>query len=91
MENPKVINPESMLLQQMEGQWQKLLLLVVWKLAPEGVKISGKDIENMINQFAPDGPALASMGSQDGISFKVVSLKEGKRLAEYDATQKGKA
>ncbi len=88
----KIINPDSTIIQQLDGQWQRVAMQVIWKLARrKGVKITEKDMESLVKAFEPDGPVLLTHGYVDGIEFKLVNIKTAKRLAEYDAQMKGSA
>lgn len=81
-----VMNPEAAILQQVDGHWQKLAALLVWKLAKTGVTLTEKEI----SEFPPD-LVLLTHGHKDSIEFKMVTQDEAQRLAEYDAAQAGHA
>lgn len=80
------MNPENTMLQQSEGQWQKYLMLVLRKLAPGGVIITEKDIEEAVN--AEDYHVFIH-GHKDSIEFKLVTELEARRLAAHDRQQSG--
>jgi len=88
MNGPRVINPDSTILQQSEGHWQRYLTLVVWKLAKNGVTITNNDIERFI---AEGEQILLTHGHVDSIEFKLITADEARRIAEYDRQQRGKA
>ena len=75
-----ILNPESEILQQTEGHWQKLLALIVWKLAKQGVMITADDIM----AFGKEGLVLLTHGLPDGIEFKMVTQTEASQLIVMD-------
>lgn len=81
------INPESAMLEQSDGMWQRYMGLILLKLAPDGVTISKEDIE----AFAARGEdnVVLAHGHFDSFSFKVVTREEAIRLAEWDKNQAG--
>lgn len=81
----EILNPESTILQQVDGQWQKLLTLVVWKLAKEGVTITHADMV----QFAESKRYLLTHGHHDSIEFKLVTQAEAKQLVALDRCKEG--
>lgn len=87
----QILNPDSTVLQQMEGHWQKIATLLVWKLARAGVHITGQDMAEYGVQFAAGEAFLLTHGHHDSIELKIVSEIEARRLAEYDARFKGHA
>jgi hypothetical protein len=76
------------ILGQLEGQWEKVAALLVWKLAREkGVTITFKDME----QCHADGLVFMTWGHFDSIDFKMITPEAAKRLADHQETQKGTA
>ena len=93
--NTEVINPQSAMIQQSEGMWQKYLALVIFKLTVitkinpmKSVVVSAKEMERFDKYHAQ---CLLTHGHHDSIEFKLVDEVTAKRLAEYDATRAGKA
>lgn len=79
------INPDSEMLQQVDGQWQKLAALILWKLAgTQKVEITAADIEAMHQNFAPGMVCVFTHGKADSVAFSLVSEAEAMRLAEFD-------
>lgn len=76
-----VMNPDSVVLQQVDGMWQKLAALIVWKLAREGVTITHKDMD----EFARGDNVLLTHGHFDSIEFKIVTAEAARRIAAHDA------
>ena len=88
----KKLNPESTILQQLDGEWPKMALLLLWKLAGRNqVKLTAAEIENCINEFSPGVPVIYTHGHKDSIDFQLVDEDTAQRLATHDATMKGNA
>lgn len=87
-----IINPDSVILQQVDGHWQKLAALIVWKCVGRGtVTITAEDIQGCAAAFAPGPPTLLTHGHADSIEFRLVDEAAAKRLAEHDRTLRGRA
>ena len=82
------INPDSVILQQLDSQWQKMCMLILWKTSGRGVvKVTGEDMAKCAKEFAPGSPVIFTHGMYDAIEFSIVTEERAKALAEYDATQ----
>lgn len=82
----KVINPDSAILQQMDGHWQKLCALLVWKLARQGVTLTHEEIK----QCTSEGELiLLTHGHYDSIEFRLVTPAEAERIVAHDRTMHG--
>lgn len=67
---------------------QKLLAMVVWKLAPQGVRITVDDME----RFAAEGGVFLTHGHRDSFEFKIVTPEEAERIKSHEAaTNEGHA
>lgn len=90
--NPNTINPDSVVLQQLDAHWQKIAALIVWKLrGREPVKITAADIERFNAEFAPGQACLFTHGMSDAFEFSIVDEAAAKRIAAHDATMRGAA
>lgn len=90
--NPNNLTPDSTILQQLDGHWQKMALFLLWKLAGDKkVVLHHHDIEACAAQFAPGSPVLFTHGRVDAIEFQVIDEAAAARLAAHDATMRGKA
>ncbi len=88
----ETLNPDSTILQQLEGEWQKIVLLLLWKLVKDApVKISIDDMIALQAAFPNSMPTLLAHGHSDSFELRVISMEQAKRLAEYDANQMGTA
>lgn len=90
MKQPKIINPENTTLQLLDGHWQKICAMLVWKFAKDGTAVTAAEIEQM-NRENPQGLTLLAHGHYDNIEFKLVSQADAMRMAAWDAQQKGRA
>lgn len=90
--NNRKINPDSVILQQLDGQYQKLMMLVLYKLkGREAVKITHEEIACCMAEFAPGSPVLFCHGHSDSIEFQVIDEASAQRLAAHDAKMRGSA
>ena len=65
----------------------KFLTLVVWKLAPKGVRITAADIE----KFAKEDVVLVTLGQSDAFTFSITDRAGAARLAAHNkATNEGR-
>jgi len=81
------VNQDSVILQQLDGQWQKMAMLLLWKLAGRKVvRITGEDMARCAKEFAPGAPVVFTHGMSDAIEFSIVDEERAKAFAEYDAT-----
>jgi hypothetical protein len=77
--------PQSLMLQQVEGQWQKLLLLLLFKLAGrQPVHLTHAEIAACWAEFAPGNPTLLTQGGADRIVFQVITEAQALELAEHE-------
>jgi hypothetical protein len=86
------MNPDSVILEQVDGQWQKLAMLILWKLNGKGVvRITAEDMKACREQFEPGIPVIFTHGMSDAIEFSIVDEAQAARLAAHDATMRGAA
>jgi hypothetical protein len=84
------INPDSTVLSQIDGQWQKLAMFIIWKTVKRGhVKITAKDMEECQRAFN-NNPILFTHGMIDGFEFSIVDEEAAKRIAEHDRNMSGR-
>lgn len=92
MSNVNVMNPDSAMMQQAEGQWQKFAALMVAKyLADTGKKslhVMAADIEQFHER---DDNVLCTHGHVDSIEFKLVTPSQAATLVAYEAGMRGNA
>lgn len=92
MPNPIVMNPDSTVLQQLDGHWQKLAALILWKLAGrQMVTVSHADMERFSKEFAPEYAVIFTHGRHDAIDFQIVTVADAERIAAHDKSQRGMA
>ena len=86
-----LVNPDSVVLAQVAGYWEKLFAMLVFKLAPTGVTLTLKDMEHFRIASESGNAVLLTHGHYDSIEFKIVTQADAERLAAHDAAQKGSA
>lgn len=70
---PRILNPQGQLAKDMEGEWQKMASLILWKLSKsEPVTLSPSDIEDFMKAFAPHDPVLIVKSTAAGITFQII-------------------
>ena len=87
------VNPDSMMLRQVDGQWQKFCGLLLWKLMgrDKAAVITMADIEAMQAAFGTDQATVLIHGHYDSFELKLISESEAHRLAIAEARQGGHA
>lgn len=76
------LNQDSTIIGQVEGYWQNLAAMLLFKLSKtEEVKVTADDIKT----FQQSGLVLLTHGHHDSIGFKLVTYHEAVSLAKYDA------
>ena len=86
------INSESTVLRQLDGHWQRLALLILWKCKGRvRITITHKEIEQFAKEFAPGNAVLYTHGHKDSLEFQVINEDRAQALAEYDRQQRGHA
>lgn len=83
---------DAVILEQIDGQYEKFLTMIIRKYLPEGAVITLKDIEAVAKEQASSDPlVLFTHGHKDSIEFKVVRMSEAKVIAAHDeATNRGR-
>jgi hypothetical protein len=81
------------ILTQLEGQYEKFLLLVLRKYKPNGVVITHADIEALLRENeGPDPIVLFSHGHKDSIEFKAIRTSQAAVIqAHHERTMQGRA
>lgn len=86
------MTPDSAVLQQLDGQWQKIATMLIWKLAgKEKVRLTHQEMANFANEFLPGIPVLFTHGHSDSIEFQVIDEVAARRIAAHEATLRGSA
>lgn len=89
-----VLNPDSTVLQQLQGHWQTIASILVWKLAPgeNGVRVTAADMQAYADAVAKGEVVLYTHGHKDSIDFRIVTKEAAQRLTAHDrATNRGRA
>lgn len=73
---------------QLEGQWEKIVALLMWKLNKGALtSLTAKDIE----AYHASELVLFAHGHADGFSFRLVTHEEAQHLAENETSNRGRA
>lgn len=87
------INPDSEVLGQVDGYWQKIAMMILWKTVGKGVvvKITAEDMQALAKEFAPGTPVIFTHGKSDALEFSLVTEEAAHRLAAHDKKMRGTA
>lgn len=81
------LTPDSIIHQQLQGQWQKLLAMALYKTVgvdkPVVIKIPDMD------KITDEGLVLLTWGHFDSIELRLVTREQAEKLAEHDKTLHG--
>lgn len=84
-------NPGATINAQLNGQWQQLMAVLVWKLAKDGVTLTAAEIGEYAYLSQRGDAVLMTYGHTDSIELKTVSAEQARELATYDQSQVGRA
>ena len=86
------LSPDSAVHAQLEGQWQKVAMLLLWKLAGrEPVRITGEEMARFREEFAPGIPVLFTHGTGVALEFRLVDEASAQRILEHERSMRGTA
>lgn len=92
MTSPNIINPDSFILKQLEGKWQQIALLLLWKLkGTSKVIVTAEDIQSLTKAFAPGNPVFMIRGHEDSMEYQIINEERAFELAKEDAEKGGHA
>jgi hypothetical protein len=90
MSNVK-INPDSVILNQLDDQWEKICMVLLHKLSGgKPVKITAQDFIDIRKYYEPDGPVLFTHGMADAIELSVITHERAEELANYETSKQVK-
>lgn len=73
-------------IEQLQGRWQKLGVILLWKLTrDEGLTLTRADREAV-----PSDKKLLTRGFKDGVEFRFIPLAEAARIAKWERDNEGK-
>jgi hypothetical protein len=81
---------DAPILDQLEGQWQKLTGLILFKLLQKGqeVEITADDMQRYQQEW-PAGAVIFTHGRHSSIAVKLISAVHAADLAAYEAMRRG--
>ena len=81
-------NPESIMMPQMEGHWQKMCAVLLWKLAKTStIRITNLDLQDLIMEFEPGMPVVFTNGKEEYIEFALITEEQAKARVEFEQTK----
>ncbi|MFY9327816.1 MAG: hypothetical protein WAO76_07335 [Georgfuchsia sp.] len=81
---------DAEILQQLDGQWQKMAMLLLWKLAGRKmVTLTHMEIKAFNDEFSPGIPVMFTHGHSDSIDFQVIDEAAARVIAGHNATMQG--
>lgn len=82
-------NPGATLNAQLNGHWQQLMAVLVWKLAKDGVTLTAAEIGEYSDLAHRGEAVLMTYGHSDSIDLKIVTAEAAREIATYDQSQVG--
>lgn len=83
---------DAPVLDQIDGQWQKMAMILLWKLAgTKQVKVTADDIKAMSDHFAPGISVVYVHGHSDSLEFQLVDEASANRLVLHEERMRGNA
>jgi hypothetical protein len=77
------INPDNVVLNQVDGYWMKLCAMLLWKLSPDKpVDITVKDFDEAAK--FDELPTVLVHGHHDSISLALITKDRAEQIAQYD-------
>lgn len=83
------INPDNATLEQIREHWEKIAVILIWKLAHDGVRITGQDLDRFQAEADAGEAVLYTHGHKDSIEFAIVTASRAVELAAHDKAQSG--
>jgi len=84
MSKPPRLN-DAPVLDQVEGQYHKFLMLALWKYLPDGIEITLADILQFEADHGSDPWVLFSHGHKESFEFKAIRTNAAHVLAKHHA------
>lgn len=79
------LNPESLMLRQSDGMWQKYMALVLWKLQKrQAVNITEQDLRDFEWASRQHGIVVMTHGHSDSITFQLLTNEEAEKKAKEE-------
>lgn len=82
---PHNMTPNAEILQQMEGHWQLMATMILWKLNGEKkLTITSEEMKQFREQFEKRGGAVMfAHGHKESIDFQVIDSEAATKIQEY--------
>jgi hypothetical protein len=69
----------------LEGRWEKIAVVMLWKLQKHGVTITSWDLKAV-----PHDKTILASGHADGVEFRFMPRSEASRLTAWDREHEGR-
>jgi hypothetical protein len=76
---------ERATLSELQGRWQKIACVLMWKLAKDGITLTPKDLAAV-----PSDRILLAHGHADDIEYRFVPRAEAKRIQDWEKDNEGR-
>jgi hypothetical protein len=70
---------------ELQGRWQKLAVVLLWKLAKDGIVLTQSDRDRL-----PGDKTLLAHGHEQDIEYRFVHRREAQRIAQWERDNEGK-
>ena len=83
---------DAPVLDQLEGQWQKIAMAVIFKFVGSGVRVNlhADDFMKLAEHYAPGIPVLFTHGHANSLDLMVIDHAAAMRIAEHQkSTESG--
>jgi len=70
---------------ELQGRWMKLVSVLLWKLAKDGLTLTAKDFEAV-----PADQQLLAQGTADAIVYRFLPHAEARAIAQRDSENEGR-
>jgi hypothetical protein len=83
---------DAPIIDQLEGQWQKLFMALLWKLKQrEAVRLTAADFAALEDAYPGSIPVLFTHGMSDALEFQILDEAAAARIGEYEKSRSGNA
>jgi len=85
MKKPLALGGRKAGVSQLQGRWQKLAVVLLWKLAKDGCTLMGYD-----RDAVPADKVLLAHGHAQDLEYRFVDRDEARRIAAWEKENEGK-
>jgi hypothetical protein len=86
MSTPIIVGtPPKASVSELQGRWQKLACVLMWKFAKDGITLRPKDLD-----LVPADKTLLAHGHAQDIEYRFTTHAEARRIVAWEAEQEGR-